>query len=387
MTRLMRPKALSLALVGGLCALAFTACSASDTDGSSAEAANFDRKACAAEAQGLADEVKAEAAVKLPEESLDLAELKGKTIWVINAVNTPLLLDIVEGIRAAAEVLEMNVKVVNAQGAATTMSQGVSSAVAQNAAGIILEAVDPDLLAGPLKKAYSKGIPVVDQFNGTPEDPLNGLFAHVEAPMKSDGARVADWMLADSGCDPDVHFAQFGSTVLSVHSALMDGADEEVKRLCPSCTIISQDFDSTKMATDLRSQAAAVLRRDPKVKYLFPVLDAGVADVLPAVRESDRAGQVNVVSHDGVAANLDNLRKNDGKPGGQVLDVAFPPSQWMGWALVDQVSRGILGLDAAEWTVPTRLIDASNIGASNDELFAGYEDFQKKFTQKWTGND
>jgi ribose transport system substrate-binding protein len=370
-------------------ALAIAACgdSSSNDSGSSGASGGGSSAAaaespCVKEAQAKVEKAKADVELKAPPRPLPMDKLAGKKVWVINAVDTPLLLQIVDGFKAAAKAAGMEVQVVSAKGSASRMVQGTNEAVAQKAGGIMLLATDPRLVSAGLKKAEAAGIPVVDSLVNGPDAPTDqGQFAHVEADMEGDGALIADWVMADSGCK--AHMAVMGSTVLSIHNLLRDGAVNEIKRLCPDdCSTEVVPFDSTKMATDLGANTQSILRRNPKINYLYPVLDAGVQFVEPAVAQAGKAGKVKIVSHDGVGTNLDNMRKGQG----QVLDVAFPPSAWFGWAILDQVARGMAGEEPVDWTVPTRLIDKTNVGESDAELFPNYQGFEQKFVDAWKGS-
>lgn len=349
---------------------------------SAAGTASAGGNACVDEATKLVDEGRADVALKAPGGPLDAGKLNGKTVWLINAVDTPLLLEVVKGFEAAGQAAGVKTQIVSAKGSAQRMNQGVASAVAQGADGIVLLAVDPRLVDGPLKKAYSADIPVVDSLVAGPDAPLDGLFAHVDFDAVKSGGLVGDWILADSGCDAEV--ATFASTILTIHKGLVEGSTKEIERLCPDdCNAELVEFDSTKMATDLGTSTQSVLRRNPDINYLFPVLDAGVQFVEPAVQQTGKAEDVKIVSHDGVSTNLDNLRKG----GEQVLDVAFPPTPWMGWALMDQVARGILGEEPGDWEIPVRLIDSTNVGESDADLFPEYANFQDAFVKAWGTGD
>jgi ABC-type sugar transport system substrate-binding protein len=372
-----------IAAVAMLAACGGGSSGSSDSGGTTStggQSASSGANQCATEAKQKVDAARAELELKAPPRPLALDKLAGKKVWVINAVDTPLLLEIVDGFKDAAKAAGAQVQVVSAKGSASRMVQGTAEAVAQKAAGIMLLATDPRLVSAPLQKAKAAGIPVVDSLVGGPDAPNDeGQFAHVEADMKSSGGLVGDWILADSNCN--AHVAVMASTVLSVHRLLTEGSTGEIKRLCPDCTAEEVPFDSTKMATDLGSNSLNVLRRNPKINYLFPVLDAGVQFVLPAVQQAGKADSVKVVSHDGVNTNIENMRNGTG----QVADVAFPPAKWMGWAEFDQTARGILKEEPIDWTIPTRLIDKTNVGANDAELFPAYQGFEEKFVAAWKG--
>jgi len=337
---------------------------------------------CVAEAQKLADGFRADVELKAPPTGLDMEALKGKTFWFINSGDTTFNQDNLAAFTEAGKAAGVNVKAYQARGTVNGMNAGVAQAVAQGADGIVLFAVDPELVATPLKKALDAGIPVVDAFNGGPDNPLDGLFGHVTMDPSVSGGMAADWMLADSECSASA--AAFAATVYQIQKEMGEGAEAEFKRLCPDdCKISLESFDLAKVATELGTKTQSVLRRDSSIDYLFPVFDSGVNYVVPAVQQSGRADEIKIIGHDGVDTNLADIRAG----GGQDATIAFPPTAWIGWAMFDQLARGALGLEAADWTIPMRLVDTTNIGEDDSELFPAYQGFQDKFQEAWNAAD
>ena len=99
--------------------------------------------------------------------------------------------------------------------------------------------------------------------------------------------------------------------------------------------------------------------------------------VEPAVAQVNP--QVKILSRDGIPQALDEIR--DG--GLQKATVATPPEAWIGYSVVDDLSRAILGLDPNGIVVPTRLIDSSNVGESNADIAPEYDDFQDAYRKLW----
>jgi len=378
------------ALLGAaaLAAAVFAGCGSSDsstssagtTGGGSTQAAATN--ACATAAQAVVDKARAPVPLKLPTAPLDLAKLKGKNLWMILAAQTPFIQSIGKGFESAAKAAGMVPHVVSTPGDVTQMNEGVSRAVAQNADGISLMGVAPASVAGPLAQAVAKGIPIVDTFaTGTPNDPLGHSFAHVTADYGKSGVTMANWALADSDCKAQLSILSADGPFPNL-KALVPATANEMKKQCPTdCKVTTDYFDIGKIATELGSQAQSVLRRNPNTDYMFVALDAGVQFVGPALQQAGKT-DVKVMGHDGVDQNLDDIRKG----GGQDADMAFVPAAWIGWATVDELGRAILGEKPQDWTIPMRLIDKTNVGASNADIFPAYDGFETKFEQAWKGD-
>ena len=65
---------------------------------------------------------------------------------------------------------------------------------------------------------------------------------------------------------------------------------------------------------------------------------------------------VEVVGSDAVTSNLDWIRQGNV----QIADVG-EPDFWLGWAALDEVARGMLGLRQSTSRIPLRLFVADNL--------------------------
>jgi len=350
------------------------------TDTAVEETAESSGSECFTVASERAEAGKSEVPVKLPPEPLDLAAIEGASLWLIQVVDNPLINAVADGYTAGAEEAGMTVTVYDAQGAVDRMNEGVAQAVAQGADVIALLAVPEALVAQELAIAVDAGVKIIDNFNGLPDDPLSeGFFAHVTFNSVESGARIVDWILADSECDANLGL--FYSANNPAALGLREGAQSELTDLCPDCGYEEVDFDLAKNATDLGPAVQSLLTAHPETNYVFIFNDSSVTFVDAALAQTGRDG-VKIVSHDGVAENLDAMRA---ETTAQALTVAFPPSAWIGWAMADASARAIAGQEMPDWTIPTRLVDSTNIGASNDELWAEFEGFEQSFVDIWTG--
>jgi ribose transport system substrate-binding protein len=357
-----------LLLVGGTVACGQGSTSGGTTQGSAA---------CIQEAQSLSDAARKPIALNVPKDPVNMKANAGKTVWFISVTQAiPFVAAISDGFKAAAAAAGMKAVVYDAKGTVTGFNAGVNQAIAQHADGIALQGINPELVSGAMQKAKAAGIPVVDSFNGSPSQALSpGLINHVTADFQSSGKKLADYILADSKCTANTVI--FTTSIFTIHADMTNGATNEIKRLCPTCKVTSEVVDLNTMATGLGPQTETVIRRDPTVSYMLAVFDGQVVFMLPAIQSSGK--NVKVVSHDGVDANLDYVRKGQV----QIADGAFPPNQYMGWAEVDALGRGLAKLPPVDETIPDQLFDKSSLPATSAEMFPAYADFAGAFKKIW----
>ena len=315
--------------------------------------------------------------VKGPSAPLDMSVNAGKSIWNILILSNEFTNAVTAGLEEAAAEAGMEVTIFDGQGDPNKWNLGVEQAIAQGADAIVLQAVAPGAVSAPLADAAAAGIVVIDLLNRSTEQELpEGLFAHVTPDFGASGELMANWMLADSGCD--VNAAIFGIRALPIHEDMMISAQSTIEDAC-DCKVVLEDVDPTTIGTDFAPNVSAVLVREGDINYVFPVFDG----VVPLAKAAVEGFDVKILGHDGVSSNLDDIRA--GGEGAQVADGAFPPNEWIGWAIADQVGRALAGEPAIDWTVPTAVIDSGNVGPSNDALgpFADWTNFRDSFREAW----
>ncbi|MHB8614014.1 MAG: sugar ABC transporter substrate-binding protein [Candidatus Dormibacteraceae bacterium] len=354
--------------------VALTACGSSP---STTNAPAGGTAACVSQATQAANKVKGPLALKAPPSPVNMKSLAGKSVWLISAVQDEFNQTVGNSFIAAATAAGLKSRYVEAEGQVTKMGQLVQEAVTAQASGIVLFNIDPNNVSGPLAAAKSAGITVIDFNNGNPTDPLPaGVFAHVADDFAAQGKDMADWMLADSGCN--LHLAQFVLPTFPIDTDLTKATEAEINSLCPSCTVVDTNFDITTFQTTLAPLALTVARRYPTINYMSPAFDAFDGLISPALQQI--GSKIKLVGHDGNVTNLAAMRAGSTL---QVMTDATPPENYIGWALLDQLARGITGSPAVDWALPGRLVDKTNIGQSDAELFPAYQNFQSHFTSAW----
>ena len=376
-----RVGALSVAAVIGMTAL--VACggsTGSSSDSSAGSAAAGDSSSCVGAAKEIVDAGRADVTPFLPDVPVDAAKVKGKTVWLIQNSLTPLVAAVTAGFEAAGADAGVTVKTVSGNGSIPDIVTAVSQAVAQEADGIVLFAIPATAVAAQVAEAKAAGIPVVDTYNSNVGQDLSaqGFFGHVSADYAQGGKEVANWMMADSNCDLDT--AIMGNAILAPHEAQRDAALAEFAAGCPdTCKGEYVSLDLPKLATAAGPQAQQVLRSNPDMKYIYSLLDGAVTFIAPAVEQSGGT-DIKVASMGGDAASLERIRSGTSI---HKAVVAIPPQSYQGYAFMDQIMRGMTGEQPVDWNLTTRFIDASNVGATDADIFPQFNGVEKKFTTLW----
>jgi len=361
-----------------LASVAESSAPASATSAPTAAASANAQQTCTAEAKTLAEQARAPLPVMAPPSAIGMGKLKGKSVWLIAAGSDEYYQTVGDGFLAAGKAAGLDAHFVQADFTLNQQQRLVEQAASAQAAGIILFNITPESVSAQLANAVKNGITVVDFNNGDPTEPVPaGLFAHVAQQFTLDGKKIADWMLADSGCN--LHLATFNVSVLTVVVRMIDGASAEVKRLCPDCTITPSEFDANTYATSLGPLAQTVISRNPTINYIDAAADAFAGVIDPVLYQA--GSKVKIVGHDGNPSTLKTMAA------GKTLiaaTVAGPPEDFIGWALIDQVARGMLGLAPADWSLPGRVVDMANVGTgSSADIYPGWDNFQAKFLADW----
>ena len=159
----------------------------------------------------------------------------------------------------------------------------------------------------------------------------------------------------------------------------VEGMQKEFSTRCPDCAVTVQDTQVGNLGVKLGQLAQTLLRRDPDVDMVLPTYDAQAIYVVPAIKSANFDRTIEVIGADAVPSNLDWIRQGHI----QIADVGEPETR-LGWAALDEVDRGMLGMKPVDERIPLRLFTAQNLkGVSNDEneLFGG--DYEAEYKKLW----
>ncbi len=314
-----------------------------------------------------------------PGESFDIARLKGKHIWIITStMAVPFVATIAHGVEAAAKVAGIATSLFDGKGDVSEWNRGMEQAVSEHADGIVTVGASPELMKGPTADALAARIPVVDALTADKTAPLvPGTFAHVTISFYHSGQLQADYAIAHSG--GKAHVLIFGDNEFPGEVSRVEGMQHEFSTLCPDCKVIVQDTQVGNLGVRLGRMAQTLLRRSPDVTMVLPTYDAQAIYIVPAISSADLANPPVVVGSDAVDGNLNWIRQGNV----QIADVG-EPDVWCGWAAVDEIARGMLGMPPVDENIPLRLFVKGNLeGVPNDEnaLFGG--NYAAEYRRLW----
>jgi ABC-type sugar transport system substrate-binding protein len=323
------------------------------------------------------------AELPLPDQPVDMAKNKGKSVWFIAVtLSNQFSSDLANGFKAAATAAGLKPVLFDGQSRVNTWNQGVNEAIDQHASGIVLYAINPELVSGPLARAAAAHIPVVDTLNGSPGDPLPaGVQAHATVDYHAAGATIADYVAGTSNCSADIVY--FNASIFLAYRDMLDGFKKELAQVCGACRLEDVlDLDPANVPTKMPVLASTAIARHPDARYFVTVWDEMIPYLEPSLRQSG-ARDLHVISHDGVPRNLTNIRKGTSL---QTADVSDPLTPAMGWAVFDQLGRVMSGRPAVVEQLPQQLFVKENLPgdpADAAALFPRYAGYQAKWLKLW----
>lgn len=340
-----------------------------------AEASN-----CQSQAKSALATLNAPMKLVVPSASINMAANKGKSVWFISPTQTAgYVRRVSEYFAAAAKAAGMKPTVFDGKDEPERFNQGIDQAVASKAAGIVMWAIPPEAVPNALAQAKAAGIPVVAAATGVP-NPTNGTLAEtISVNLEEEGAALAEIAASELGCK--VNAAITLDTSQKALTTEASAAKAELAKLCPStCKSQEQTMSLATMATALGPATQTLLQREPELNALLVTFDTAAFYMAPAIAQTGH--HVTLVSTDGLPENLDLVRE-----GKQAADVSYPPAEYAGWLMLDQVGRAILKAPLENPEMPLHLFDKKNLPSSNsfNALWPEMSGYQAAFEAKWKG--
>ena len=337
-------------------------------------------------AKAAVDEYRGVPEFTLDAEPVDVASLKGKTIFNIpNNSQVPFNIAQDKVMKEVAERFGMTFIQFENNGAATEWSSGIGQAISRKADVIILgNGTDPRLVAPKLREAKEAGIPVISVHNytdtQTPPKSLDGLLSgFTRGPFERGARLVADYIIAKS--DGKANILEIRSSDLSPDNPMTNAFNDEIKKNCPSCKTSSIDIPVTQWSQQIAPQVQTALTADPTIDWIAPHYDFMGTLAATGAKQAGAKDRVKMVSFNGNLAPLEMIQKKDI----YVADVGEDIT-WLGWANMDLAFRMMAGQDPLPNNDPktaTRIFDEDNIDevgtppafgrGYGDAFKAGYE--------------
>lgn len=298
----------------------------------------------------------------------------GKSVWFIANSSFEIVQKTAAAFEEAAKAAGMTAKTYFSNGSVADETAGIQQAINQDADGIVVMG-DPAQLSNAIKEAADANVSLA-WFSQDVSVPLPAAVkGSIPADWKTDGRLIADWILADSGCDAKVGILRAATVTSSANEA--QGVIDRIAELCPKCVVQTADIAFATLSADIPNGVRTIMTKEPDTQYMVSSYDSLVPLASAALAQVGSTG-VKVIGHDGSPENLDMVR--DGR---QAIDIALPPVAYLGQYILDNLGTVMSGGTPRTEPLPSMLLDSKNIGASNDALFASYSDSLSKFEEAW----
>ncbi|MBF4163304.1 sugar ABC transporter substrate-binding protein [Nocardioides acrostichi] len=366
-------------LAAGALALALAACgSGSDQGGSTAS--NASTEECSTAAQKQTDEhLDVRDQDWYPTQSAPGSLAQGKKFWVIPLTSAiPTLADYASGFVDAGKAVGADVTVFDGKATPSTIQQGINSAVAAKADGIVLILIDPTSVAPALANAKAAGIPVLAANSGENPPYTEGISAAASEDEVELGAWQMSAALAATDCKLNAML------ITSKGNAAADGTysgfTSTLDKLCPdTCESYTVDIQPADVATKTQTLVQNALRLHPDTNFILMVADPFQPYVQKAL---DSLGQDVPISTSSSMGNLANLSEGSSI----VQNVLYAPGKVHGWFYMTGLLDLLDGQKEVQVQYPIGLVNDSNWASDDYSSYDGespYADYESEFKKLW----
>jgi ribose transport system substrate-binding protein len=275
-----------------------------------------------------------------PGASIDISALKGKTIYsIVQSASNPFLSVTEAAEKNLAEKYGVNFVEYSTQGTTAEWIRGINQAVAAKADAILVNGLDPRLVAPQIKAAKAAGIPVVSAqfFDLSQASQIPSDLAGSRSDDFTLAAKLqADWVIKETKGKADVVVVENEEQLSTL--AMIKSLKAEFAANCSGCTVKFINVPSAQWATNIQSEVQSALVADPKINYVIPIYDPMVQFVTPAITAAGLTSSVHIATFNGTPAGLTNLEDK----GAVTMDIG-ENLDWLAYANLDELFRGMLG--------------------------------------------
>lgn len=291
------------------------------------------------------------------------------------------------GVTAGGKTLGWTVTTVDGQFNPKVWADAIGNATSSKADAIVLDALPPEAVAGPIKQASDAGIKVVSEFNPVPPSQMvPGVLADASAGGLDGGMAQAAWVTADSGGKAKIIF--YADKTIALTRDRINGFLTGIKQFCPGCSIVTRfDVDESTMAMTLSGQMAGDIRRvgtsftKSSPGYVVAPHDVGGLLMLKGIQDAQASDRVKMVSIDALPPVLQDIRNGTVFAGDWAQGL-----NWLGWSTADQLNRIFSRAPApsyqgSNYEVQQMMLDAKHINPSGP--WTPPYDYQAAFKKLW----
>lgn len=299
----------------------------------------------------------------------------GKSLVSIYSVPAALPQHSAQGVAAAAKAIGWSGKVVYGNGNPPGWLAAINTAVTGGANAVVMTAGVPALMAPGIAKAKAAGAPFVDIFNGV-KNPPPGLVAQIGPQERTEGYRLAEWIVADTG-GKGAQIIAYNSPQFSDLQVALGGFLQGIKDAGPKYKIVNTtESPATDIGTAAGAQRmAALFRKYPQAKFIFTLSESWAGTFAQAVQETGRK-DITGLGTDGDFF-LPQIRK-----GANFVEIGPDTSEY-GWFAMDAILRAMNHKPQVKYDVPFRLMDKTNAKSTTGAGITNSYDYKSAWLKLW----
>ncbi|GAA4086048.1 sugar ABC transporter substrate-binding protein [Nocardioides kongjuensis] len=321
----------------------------------------------------------------------------GQNIWVICSTMAAEGCSVpAEGAKEAGEAVGWDVTIVDGKGSPEEYANGINSAIAARADGIILANVDCVNAKSALENAKQAGVKTFAFYAFDCDDPmlasggaplfdaqllLAGGITYQEFSEERYSRSQADYAIAST--DGGAKIIEFTETDILIAQHLNLGFEKRIAN-CGGCEIVKKvPFTLTDLVTGkLQGKTEAALTQNPQADVVYVPYDAALtAGIAQAVVASGRNDDVLVVGGEGLTPNVGFVRDDKGQD-----FIAGTPARWVGWAAIDGMNRLLQGEPQVDSGIGYQTIDGEGPFPSETTYYDGNVDADGTPKQDYEAN-
>jgi ribose transport system substrate-binding protein len=275
-----------------------------------------------------------------PGPAIDISSLKGTTIYSIaQSSSNPFVAQADASEKKIATKYGIGFVEYSTQGTTAEWARGITAAIDAKAGAILLNALDPRLVAPQIAAAKAAGIPVLSEqfFDLDQASQVPSGLAGTRSDDFTEAAKLeADQAIVSTKGKADVVVVENSEQLSTL--AMLSSMKAEFAANCADCTVKYINVPSADWATKIQSDVQSSLVADPKINWVIPIYDPMTQFVAPAITASGKSSSVHISTFNGTPAALKMLEN------GQSVTMDIGENlDWLAYANLDEAFRAMLG--------------------------------------------
>jgi ribose transport system substrate-binding protein len=282
-------------------------------------------------------------------------------------------------IAEAGHLLGWRVDFLDGRGDPMEQNKALNAAVDSNYDAVVLIYVDTPAVSDGVTRVLNKNIPLVT-IGGL--NNISPAITDVSHDYFAQGMAIADYMIWHSNAAARALLLK-NTDIYVVEHGQFKGTFERLsdKAMCADCKIEVKDWTIANIDTQPAEITSAAIQADPSLNWTW-CFDTCLTRVVRTLSASGMGGTLKAAGFDCEGENLSFIKE------GQIQTVsACQPTDWEGYAVVDNLNRVLQGQPAVDQHIPIKMFAKENIGdVSDQEAKIGWQgdyDFRSKYRTLW----